>query len=52
MWLASGIGAVLFQEGKPIPFWSRKMVLAKESYHITEQEHLAAAAAREALKAF
>ena len=44
-----GLGAVLIQEGRPIAFWSRKMVPAEQNYHITEQELLAV---MEALKAF
>ena len=44
-----GLGAVLIQEGRPIAFWSRKMVPAEQNYHVTEQEVLAD---MEALKAF
>ena len=44
-----GLGAVLIQQGRPIAFWSRKMVPAETNYHITEQELLAVI---DALKAF
>ena len=44
-----GLGAVLIQQGRPIAFWSRKLVPAEQNYHITEQEVLAVV---EALKAF
>jgi len=44
-----GLGAVLIQEGRPIAFWSRKMVPAERNYHVTEQELLAVI---DALKAF
>ena len=44
-----GLGAVLIQQGRPIAFWSRKLVPAEQNYHITEQELLAVI---EALKAF
>jgi len=44
-----GLCAVLIQQGRPIACWSRKMVLAEQNYHITEQELLAVI---EALKAF
>ena len=44
-----GLGAVLIQQGRPIAFWSSKVVSAEQNYHITEQELLAVI---EALKAF
>ena len=44
-----GVGAVLIQQGRPIAFWSRKMVPAEQNHHFTEQELLAVI---EALKAF
>ena len=44
-----GLGAVLIQEGRPIAFWSRKVVPAERNYHVTEQELLAVI---DALKAF
>ncbi len=44
-----GLGAVLIQQGRPIAFWSRKMVPAEQNNHITEQELLAVF---KALKAF
>jgi hypothetical protein len=43
-----GVGAVLIQQGRPIAFWSRKMVPAEQNHHFTEQELLAVI---EALKA-
>ena len=36
-----GLGGVLLQSGRPIAFWSRKMVPAEKNYHVTEQELLA-----------
>ena len=44
-----GLGGVLLQSGRPIAFWSRKMLPAEKNYHVTEQELLAVI---EALRAF
>ena len=44
-----GLGGVLLQAGRPIAFWSRKMLPAEKNYHDTEQELLAVI---EAVRAF
>ena len=55
---ASGFGAVLIQEGRPIAFWSRKLVTnldtvpAEQNYHITEQELLAVMEAPKAFRCY
>ena len=36
-----GIGAVLFQQGQPLAYYSRKMSAAERNYVVTEQELLA-----------
>ena len=41
-----GLGAVLMKSDRPIALWSRKMVPAELSYHVTEQELLAVIDAR------
>ncbi len=47
-----GLGAVLIQQGRPIAFWSRKMVPAEQNYHITEQELLAVIEASKAFRCY